>query len=120
MSGTTIIFRGSCQKTGVLKAKPLKTSQKYNHFNYANPVNYNLTAPLQIENVLLDCNSNVKIADFGFSNYYKPPKLLQTFCGSPQYAAPEIFSEKSYDGFKTDVWVSLKLETFFINVVTHS
>lgn len=59
---------------------------------------------LKIENVLLDCNDNVRIADFGFSNYFKPPRLLETFCGSPQYAAPEIFSGKHYDGFKTDIW----------------
>ncbi|KAL5271215.1 hypothetical protein ACHWQZ_G001753 [Mnemiopsis leidyi] len=59
---------------------------------------------LKIENVLLDCNNNVRIADFGFSNYFKPPRLLETFCGSPQYAAPEIFNGKHYDGFKTDIW----------------
>lgn len=39
----------------------------------------------QAENLLLDANLNIKIADFGFSNYYDPDAKLDTFCGSPPY-----------------------------------
>ena len=44
--------------------------------------------------------------DFGFSNYFVPGHLLSTWCGSPHYAAPELFEGKEYDGPKADVWVS--------------
>ena len=43
---------------------------------------------LKAENLLLDENLNVKIADFGFSNQFDPDGKLDTFCGSPPYAAP--------------------------------
>lgn len=45
----------------------------------------------QAENLLLDSEMNIKIADFGFSNEFTPGGKLYTFCGSPPYAAPELF-----------------------------
>lgn len=60
----------------------------------------------QAENLLLDCNSNIKIADFGFSNYFTPGGQLSTWCGSPPYAAPEVFEGKKYVGPEIDIWVS--------------
>eukprot|EP00035_Acanthoeca_spectabilis_P021758 m.440038 g.440038 ORF g.440038 m.440038 type:complete len:687 (+) comp18458_c0_seq1:135-2195(+) len=59
---------------------------------------------LKAENLLLDANMNIKIADFGFSNTYEPGDRLDTFCGSPPYAAPELFQGKKYDGPEVDVW----------------
>lgn len=47
---------------------------------------------------------NVKIADFGFSNYTNENELLKTWCGSPPYAAPEIFEGKEYEGPAIDIW----------------
>ncbi|TMS36092.1 hypothetical protein L596_003347 [Steinernema carpocapsae] len=59
---------------------------------------------LKAENLLLDANNNMKIADFGFSNYYTKGSLLGTFCGSPPYAAPEVFEGQQYAGPEIDVW----------------
>uniref|UniRef100_A0A7N6F9N3 non-specific serine/threonine protein kinase n=1 Tax=Anabas testudineus TaxID=64144 RepID=A0A7N6F9N3_ANATE len=56
------------------------------------------------ENLLLDADSNIKIADFGFSNEFKVGSKLDTFCGSPPYAAPELFQGKKYDGPEVDIW----------------
>uniref|UniRef100_A0A7N8X4G3 non-specific serine/threonine protein kinase n=1 Tax=Mastacembelus armatus TaxID=205130 RepID=A0A7N8X4G3_9TELE len=59
---------------------------------------------VQAENLLLDADANIKIADFGFSNEFTLGNKLDTFCGSPPYAAPELFQGKKYDGPEVDVW----------------
>jgi MAP/microtubule affinity-regulating kinase len=43
--------------------------------------------------------------DFGFANLFKPDSKLQTFCGSPPYAAPELYQCLPYSPEKVDVWV---------------
>ncbi|XP_053684755.1 uncharacterized protein LOC128734531 [Sabethes cyaneus] len=59
---------------------------------------------LKAENVLLDNEMNVKLADFGFSNTFSEGTPLRTWCGSPPYAAPEVFQGVEYDGPKSDIW----------------
>ncbi|TPX34872.1 hypothetical protein SmJEL517_g02653 [Synchytrium microbalum] len=59
---------------------------------------------LKAENLLLDENLNVKIADFGFSNQFDPNEHLNTWCGSPPYAAPELFQGREYVGPEVDCW----------------
>lgn len=59
---------------------------------------------LKAENLLLDHNMNIKLADFGFSNQFTEGVLLSTWCGSPPYAAPELFQGYNYDGPKADIW----------------
>ncbi|NXX48589.1 SIK2 kinase, partial [Tricholaema leucomelas] len=59
---------------------------------------------LKAENLLLDNNMNIKIADFGFGNFYKSGEPLTTWCGSPPYAAPEVFEGHQYEGPQLDIW----------------
>lgn len=49
---------------------------------------------LKPENLLLDHHNSIKIIDFGLSNTYKNDELLKTACGSPCYAAPEVYKYK--------------------------
>ncbi|KAL7981599.1 hypothetical protein Chor_005687 [Crotalus horridus] len=60
---------------------------------------------LKAENLLLDNNMNIKIADFGFGNFYKSGEPLTTWCGSPPYAAPEVFEGQQYEGPQLDIWI---------------
>jgi serine/threonine protein kinase len=48
---------------------------------------------LKPENLLFDSQMNIKIIDFGFGNTFHREQLLNTFCGSPFYAAPEMVRE---------------------------
>ncbi|KAM8853856.1 serine/threonine-protein kinase SIK2 [Synchiropus picturatus] len=59
---------------------------------------------LKAENLLLDGHMNIKIADFGFGNFFKPGEPLATWCGSPPYAAPEVFEGQQYEGPQLDIW----------------
>lgn len=59
---------------------------------------------LKLENLLLDKDMNIKIIDFGLSNQYAHDCLLNTFCGSPLYASPEMIQGKEYRGPEVDCW----------------
>ena len=54
--------------------------------------------------MLLDYKYNVKIVDFGLSNIYAKGDMLNTACGSPCYAPPEMLTGKPYDPLKVDIW----------------
>lgn len=51
---------------------------------------FSLTGEALVQNLLLDSNMAVKIADFGLSNVMRDGHFLKTSCGSPNYAAPEV------------------------------
>ena len=51
------------------------------------------------------CNAiSYQIADFGLSNVFNEQRLLNTFCGSPLYASPEIVKGTPYHGPEVDCW----------------
>jgi len=59
---------------------------------------------LKLENLLLDSDGNVKIADFGFSNIKPNNMMCSTFVGSEAYTAPEIHAFEEYSGPAADIW----------------
>ncbi|CAG7836204.1 unnamed protein product, partial [Allacma fusca] len=59
---------------------------------------------LKPENLLLDEKNNIKVADFGMASLQPEGSMLETSCGSPHYACPEVIRGEKYDGKKADVW----------------
>ncbi|XP_071057213.1 serine/threonine-protein kinase BRSK2 isoform X1 [Onthophagus taurus] len=59
---------------------------------------------LKPENLLLDEKNNIKVADFGMASLQPIGSMLETSCGSPHYACPEVIRGEKYDGRKADVW----------------
>eukprot|EP01102_Stenamoeba_stenopodia_P001256 TRINITY_DN11084_c0_g1_i1.p1 TRINITY_DN11084_c0_g1~~TRINITY_DN11084_c0_g1_i1.p1 ORF type:complete len:471 (-),score=100.11 TRINITY_DN11084_c0_g1_i1:82-1494(-) len=59
---------------------------------------------LKPENLLLDAQQNIKLADFGMGALMKKCELLETSCGSPHYASPEVVMGIKYDGRAADIW----------------
>ena len=59
---------------------------------------------LKPENLLLDDRNHIKISDFGLSAFFTKNNYLQTACGTPSYAPPEMLEGNEYNGEATDVW----------------
>jgi len=55
------------------------------------------------ENILLDSNNSVKLADFGWSNFFNGDRRRLTYCGTPEYLAPEMIQQAGHDK-SLDIW----------------
>lgn len=55
------------------------------------------------------------ILDFGFGNFFEPNEQLATWCGSPPYAAPEVYEGKKYLGPQIDIWVMYNIDSFTVD-----
>ncbi|KAF9319872.1 camp-dependent protein kinase catalytic subunit [Podila horticola] len=58
---------------------------------------------LKPENILIDAQGNIKITDFGFAKHLADNETAWTFCGTPDYLAPEVITSKGY-GKAADWW----------------
>jgi len=58
---------------------------------------------LKPENILIDADGHITITDFGLSKEIKPEEGTHTFCGTPEYLAPEVLRAQAH-GMAVDWW----------------
>lgn len=66
---------------------------------------------LKPENLLLDDKLNIKIADFGMASLQVDGSMLETSCGSPHYACPEVI-RVNFVLYFTRFFLNLKFDSF--------
>lgn len=59
---------------------------------------------LKLDNIMLDKSGKVTLIDFGFAIIVNNNEPISSFCGTPNYMAPEIYQRKKYSGAATDIW----------------
>ena len=69
---------------------------------------------LKPENLLLDEKNNIKIADFGMASLQPMGSMLETSCGSPHYACPEVIRVSRFEMEILSLSVAA-LYTFYLN-----
>ena len=87
------------QRTAAQYMREVISAVKYLH-SFDPPIIHRDIKP---ENILLDENGRVKLADFGWSNYANTNELRKTYCGTPEYLAPEMIRKEGHDT-SIDIW----------------
>jgi len=100
---------GTDLKTHIIQTKPSKDElrtifkQLASAIAFCHQLNI-IHRDLKQSNILIDKQNQLKLIDFGLSNYSEEGKLRSTFCGSPAYAAPEMLLGTKYSGPEPDIW----------------
>jgi len=82
----------------------LFTQEKYNPPRFKGlPISLYKSNFSKPENLLLDCDGNIKLCDFGWSAENSSSGARETFCGTFDYMAPEMILNKPHD-FRLDIW----------------
>merc|ERR1712018_421283 len=102
-SNGDLFSRLDCGRMDETEAKE-KFYQIISAIRYCHEEQHVIHRDLKPDNVLFDSQNNIKIADFGLSEEFVPGEKLNTFCGTPEYMAPEVFKGQKFDGPKVDVW----------------
>jgi len=58
---------------------------------------------LKLENILVDMDGYLKIIDFGLAKMLDTGSTTKTYCGTPEYLAPEMIAQAGHD-FAIDWW----------------
>ncbi|XP_060232618.1 sperm motility kinase-like [Meriones unguiculatus] len=59
---------------------------------------------IKLDNILLDGKGNIKLCDFGLAIRVTDGEMVLGFCGTVEYCAPELFTDREYDAKAVDIW----------------